>query len=223
MEPKASFRWALVPEGTGLTAQVSPEKKEAANVHHDTLTLVQKSPLWASGSNEPEVTVTLAHGGVRAESTAPEARPSARPQGRGAGGRPAPHSHALALPGPRPGRGEKFPAKVHGTHSRSQPPNVTASPLRRAARAGPAAALRPVVAPPAPRAGRRGSPTTEPGEEQQREEQQQQQRRRWRRGRQQEPGPGGRSGGKLCFAASGTQRRRPRGPRHSPPSPRPAA
>lgn len=33
-----------------------------------------------------------------------------------------------ALPGPRPGRGEKFPGKVRCGRSRSQPPGTTASP-----------------------------------------------------------------------------------------------
>lgn len=79
-------------------------------MHLDALTPVQKSPLWASGSNEPEVTVPLAHGGVRAESTAAEARPSARLRGRGAGGRRRART-PWPFPGLAPGAAKSFQPK----------------------------------------------------------------------------------------------------------------
>lgn len=178
-------------------------------MHPGILTSAQKSALSASaltlGSNGSRGTRGSAHRAL------PPALGAQRDDPRGlGGGKPAVGAlFALpALPGPRPGRGEKFPGKVRGGRSRSQPPGTTASP-RLASLPGRAARARPAL----PLARSPASPTTEPGEEKQGDEQQQQRRRR--RGRQQQSGRGGRRRGKLCFAASRTQRGRARGPRHA--------
>lgn len=200
-------------------------------MHPVTLAPAHKSALSASsanrrGSNGPR----SKHGGAKRTKHSASGRkapsPNPSPQrgerrGRERGERTA--GAALAGPGPSPAspQARRKVSRQSPRHPLAQPTaEHNRFPPGRAAHKGPAAAPGPSVAPPSAHTGRRGSPTTEPGEEQQWEEQQQQ--RRWRRGRQQEPGPGGRSGGKLCFAASGTQRSRPQGPRHSPPSPRPA-
>lgn len=107
-------------------------------MHLVTLAPAHKSALSASSANR------RGSNGPRANTEEPRARSTRRPGGKrccrtparsvGSGaaaseesGRPAPQSPAPALPQPRPRHGEKFPAKVRGTRSRSQPPNTTAS------------------------------------------------------------------------------------------------
>lgn len=86
---------------------------------------------WLPAPISEEVTVCGAHTEESGQksSTAepwPSARRALRPQRSERAASVALSAPAPALPRPRPGRGEKFPTKVCGTRSRSQPPDTTA-------------------------------------------------------------------------------------------------
>lgn len=137
---KVSFGRALVP--TGLQAHSSSftrgKRRWQTCIHPFTLAPAGKSALWVPPRMSEEVTVLRANteeprapntrrpGGKHSRRTRARSVTSGAAAGEGSG-QSAPHSPAPALPGPRPGRGEKFPGKVRRTRSRSQPPKTTVS------------------------------------------------------------------------------------------------
>lgn len=172
-EPKVSSRRALVPKGIRAQSSSFTGRKRGQQTCSPAPSSQPLSPRpRLPPRNSAEVTVPRAN---TEELPAHPALGVGQPRGergRGAGGRRCTR-RPRPFPGLAPGAAKKFPAKVRGTRSRSQPPSTTASSPRRAARAGSPRRRDPRSRRPQPAPGCRASPTTEPGEEQQREEQQQ--------------------------------------------------